>query len=518
MCRGQPGESGCLQVCNTLGMAARTLAELVRAAAAEHPDKPALLHEDTTLSWVELDALVDRCASGLLTRVAQPGERVAILLPNTVEFVVAYFGVLRAGLVAVPLNTAYTQTELEQQIQDARASLVITDAAHVSRLDFLAPEQQIVVGGDEPSWDHLLAAGEGRVVDDDLARSEDLALLLYTSGTTGTPRGAMLTHRALLANLAQLGRIEPSVVAPDDIVLLVLPLFHVYGLNAGLGQVAWAGATAVLAERFDPQETLTLIHDRHVSNIVGAPPMFVAWSMLPDLEASLASVRLAVSGAAPLPPAVLSHVLETTGHHVFEGYGLTETAPVLTTTLCSEVAKPGSVGRPIPGVEVRILDEAGDEVDEDDPGELVVRGPNLFSGYWPDGSGGPDADGWFRTGDIAYADADHDLFLVDRIKELILVSGFNVYPREVEQVLETHPDVYEVAVIGVPHPYTGETVKALVVPRTGTSPSADELIEFAARRLARFKCPTSVELVDQLPHSLSGKVAKGRLRDHVDAP
>jgi long-chain acyl-CoA synthetase len=502
-------------MCNTSTMSARSLAELVRTAAAENPDKPALLHRDTTVTWGELDALVDAAAAGLHARVPGHGERVGILLPNSVGFVVAYFAVLRAGLVAVPFNTAYTPPELDHQILDAGTALVVTDAEHEGLLDSVPADQVVVMGSRERSWDDLLAAGVADEVGD-APGGEDLALLLYTSGTTGAPRGAMLTHRALLANLEQLARIEPKVVSGDDIVLLVLPLFHVYGLNAGLGQVAWAGATAVLADRFDPVETLALVHDRHVSNIVGAPPMFVAWSMLPDLEESLASVRLAVSGAAPLPPAVLSHVLESTGHHIFEGYGLTETAPVLTSTLCSEVAKPGSVGRPIPGIESKILDDDGDEVDEDDPGEFVVRGPNLFSGYWPDGAGGPGADGWFRTGDIAYADTDGDLYLVDRIKELILVSGFNVYPREVEQVLETHPDVHEVAVIGVAHPYTGETVKALVVPRRGTSPSAEELIEHAARRLARFKCPTSVELVDQLPHSLSGKVAKGRLRDRID--
>jgi long-chain acyl-CoA synthetase len=497
-------------------MSARSLAELVRSAAAEHPDKPALLHEDATVTWGELDALVDRAAAGLHARVPEPGARVAILLPNSIGFVVAYFAILRAGLVAVPLNTAYTPHELDHQILDAKTSLVVTDVEHAGRLEGVPSDQVVVVGGVERSWEDLLDSGTAGEVGGSVG-AEDLALLLYTSGTTGQPRGAMLTHRALLANLSQLARIEPTVVAGDDVVLLVLPLFHVYGLNAGLGQVAWAGATAVLADRFDPVETLALVHDRHVSNIVGAPPMFVAWSMLPDLEESLASVRLAVSGAAPLPPAVLSHVLESTGHHIFEGYGLTETAPVLTSTLCSEVAKPASVGRPIPGVEIKILDDHGDEVDEEDPGEIVVRGPNLFSGYWPDGAEGPDTDGWFRTGDIAYADPDGDLFLVDRTKELILVSGFNVYPREVEQVLETHPDVHEVAVIGVAHPYTGETVKALVIARKGSSPSAEDLIEHAARRLARFKCPTSVEFVDELPHSLSGKVAKGRLRDHIDA-
>jgi long-chain acyl-CoA synthetase len=233
---------------------------------------------------------------------------------------------------------------------------------------------------------------------------------------------------------------------------------------------------------------------------------------LPDLRDSLTSVRLAVSGAAPLPAEVLSAMVESTGRQVYEGYGLTETAPVLTTTLVSASPKPGSIGRPIPGVELRLTDETGDEVDDDDPGEIVVRGPNLFSGYWPDGAGGPDANGWFPTGDVAYADADGDLFLVDRIRELILVSGFNVYPREVEDVVTSHPDVAEAAVIGVPHPYTGEAVRALVVPREGRQVDPDAVIAYAAERLARFKCPTSIEVVDELPHSATGKVAKGKLR------
>jgi long-chain acyl-CoA synthetase len=245
--------------------------------------------------------------------------------------------------------------------------------------------------------------------------------------------------------------------------------------------------------------------------------MFVAWSMLPDVGESLSSVRLALSGAAPLPPAILSAVLESSGHHIFEGYGLTETAPVLTTTLCSQVAKPGSVGKPVPGVELKLLVETDeDDIDEagsEGPGEVAVRGANLFSGYWPDGEGGPDDDGWWRTGDIGYLDADGDLFLVDRTRELILVSGFNVYPREVEDVLRDHPAVDEVAVIGVPHPYTGETVKALIVLKEGSAGDADALIDYAASRLARFKCPTTVEFVDELPHSLTGKVAKGRLRE-----
>ena len=489
----------------------RNVADLVSRAAARHPDKPALVAGARTVTWAEFDRQVGAMAAGLAARGLKPGDRVGLLLPNGIEFAVAYFGVLRAGLVALPLNTAYTASEIGYQLADSGASLVVASGPHAA----LAAESSVeVVAVGTDAWTALSGGspeGDGRT--ESRGGAEDTAVLLYTSGTSGRPKGAMLSHRALLANLAQLSRIEPPVVAPDDRVLLVLPLFHVYGLNAGLGMTAYVGATGVLAERFDPVETLGLVAAEQVSNIVGAPPMYVAWSMLPRVSESLVSLRLAVSGSAPLPSSVLGTLLETTGHHVFEGYGLTETAPVLTTALCSEVAKPGSIGRPIPGVEMRLLDDDGEEVDEGDPGEIVVRGANLFSGYWPDGQGGPNADGWFRTGDVAVADDDGDLFLVDRVRELILVSGFNVYPREVEDAIAGHPGVAEVAVIGIPHPYTGETVKAYVVAREGVAaPTADDVIEYAARRLARFKCPTAVEIVDELPHSAIGKVAKGRLR------
>ncbi len=478
------------------------LDDLVRDAARATPDKAALVFRDATTTWGELDARVDACAAGLRALGLEEGDRVALQLPNTLDFPVVYFGVLRAGLVAVPVNTGYTPVETARLLAESGArALVVTDAA---RADGLEAE-------------HLLTASDPRLRADGPAPTttrggEDLAVLLFTSGTSGTPRGAMLSHRALRANLDQCAQIDPPVVAPDDVVLLVLPLFHVYGLNAALGMVARQGATGVLVERFDPVETLEQVRRSEVTSLVGAPPMYVAWSMLPDVGDAFTSVRLALSGAAPLPSQVLHRVLDATGHHVFEGYGLTETAPVLTSTLMSEVAKPASVGRPVPGVELRLVDEEGRPVDDGDPGEVVVRGANLFSGYWPDGEGGPDADGWFPTGDVGFLDQDGDLHLVDRRRELVLVSGFNVYPREVETVLAAHPDVEEAAVLGIPHPYTGESVKALVVLRDGAPVSAEDLIAFCARSLARFKCPTAVEFVRELPHSATGKVSKGALR------
>jgi long-chain acyl-CoA synthetase len=497
------------------------LADLVREAARRTPGKPALLYRDAAMSWAELDDLVARTAGGFAALGLVPGDRVAIALGNTPGFVVSYFAALRGGYVALPVNTGYTPAEYEHVLGDAGAAAVVGARSAVATLLALRetlPALRHVVVSDATtapegtvSLDDVAASG-GPGIEDSVGGGEDLAVLLYTSGTSGRPKGAMLSHRALLANLDQCAAIEPPVVQEDDVVLLVLPLFHVYGLNPGLGMVARTGATGVLVERFDPVDTLAEVGRRHVTNVVGAPPMYVAWSLLPDLSEAFASVRLLVSGAAPLPAAALTSILDRTGQHVFEGYGLTETAPVVTTTLMSEVAKQGSIGRPVPGVEVRLVDEAGEPVD-DEPGEILVRGPNVFSGYWPDGSGGPDADGWFATGDVAYADRAGDLFLVDRRKELILVSGFNVYPREVEDVLLRHPDVEEAAVIGIPHPYTGEAVKALVVLRSGAQLSADDVVAHCALSLARFKCPTAVEFADALPHSATGKVSKGRLRE-----
>jgi long-chain acyl-CoA synthetase len=502
-------------------VASANVADLVRAAAATAPDRTAFVSSGRRVDWAQVDRDVDAAAAGLLGLGLAPGDRVALWLGNTLDFPVAYFGVLRAGLVAVPVNTGYTREELVRLLSDSGAAALVAGRSDaplaVELVDEVPTLAHVVVAGvDEPpagtaSLERLVA--EAGTPAPSGVGGEDLAVLLYTSGTSGRPRGAMLSHRALLGNLDQCSRIEPPIVAPDDVVLLVLPLFHVYGLNGALGLVAKHAATGVLVERFDPVETLAEVRRHSVTCLVGAPPMYVAWSMLPDVGDAFTSIRLALSGAAPLPRAVLTRVLDATGHHVFEGYGLTETAPVLTSTLLSEVAKPDSIGRPVPGVELRLLDEEGREVEEGDPGEVVVRGDNLFSGYWPDGSGGPDAEGWFPTGDVAFADADGDLHLVDRRREMVLVSGFNVYPREVEEVLVRHPDIDEAAVLGIAHPYTGESVKALVVLREGARLSADEVIAHAGRSLARFKCPTAVEFVADLPHTATGKVSKGRLRE-----
>jgi long-chain acyl-CoA synthetase len=363
----------------------------------------------------------------------------------------------------------------------------------------------------ERSYDDLRSEAASVVSPKD---AEGLAVLLYTSGTSGRPRGAMLSHRALLANVEQASKTQPPPVVPDDVVLGVLPLFHVYGLNAVLGQVLYQGATIVLGRRFDPDDTLQLVASSGVTCVPIAPRVVVAWRDRDDVAEKLSAVRTLLSGAAPLEEELVRSFEQRTGITVEQGYGLTEAAPIVTTTVGSPVHKPGSTGRAIPGVELRLVDDTGHDVEADDPGEILVRGANVFSGYWPEGDGGPDVDGWLATGDIGFLDADGDLFMVDRLKELVIVSGFNVYPSEIEEVVYELDSVKECAVIGVPDEQTGEAVVAYVVPAAGVE--RDDLVgrvlEHCERRIARFKMPSAIHIVDELPHSATGKVAKGRLR------
>jgi long-chain acyl-CoA synthetase len=491
-----------------------SLAELVRAAARRRPEAPAVVAGDQRLSWAELDAAVDRAAAGYAGLDLAPGGRVAIQLPNGLDWLRAALGALRAGLVVVPVNSAYTDPELEYVLSDSGAGLLVAS-------DERSPVAGVPVCAGPPDADGPPA----EVTVDPAAPS----FLAYTSGTTGRPRGAILTAAALRANQEQCLAMAPPPVREDDRVLLVLPLFHVYGLNAGFGLVAATGACAVLQQHFDPRASLTLMAEEQVTAVPGAPPMYQAWLAAADalgndteLRRGFAAMRMASSGAAPLPEDVWAAMRDRAAVTVWEGYGLTEAAPVVASTLATGRAKPNCIGGPLPGVELELRDTAttvspAEGLDPEDhlegPGEIWLRGPNLFAGYWPDGADGPDADGWLGTGDLAYRDADGDLHLVDRRSDLILVSGFNVYPAEVERVLDAHPAVAESAVIGVPDARTGAAVRAVVVLRPGEHLTFEDLQAHAAESLARYKVPTSVHFLPALPHSLTGKVSRARLRE-----
>jgi long-chain acyl-CoA synthetase len=540
------------------------VADLVRQAAQDAPDHLAVVAGDDRLTWAELDRAVDGVAAAWSGAGLVAGFRVALAMANSLDFVTAYFGALRAGLVVVPLNPAGTADEVRSMLGAVNARVVLADdtsvAAVRAAVDELAgtggsggehsPDAEAVpmvvpVGvasrPGERSHDELLAAASSAPAVPP-ADPETLAVLLFTSGAAGPP--AMLTHRALLANLDQLAAIEPPVMTPADVVLGVLPMCHVYGLNAVLGMVARVAGTLVLVRRFTPESSLDLVAAEQVTNVPAVPTVFASWlrAVADDAELArrLAGVRLLVSGAAPLRPSLRSALHAATGLVVQEGYGLTEAGPVVTSTLCSAGAVPGTqgmpesaesgvpeeatvqvtptgrakhtVGAPLPGVELRIVDETGAEVEVGEPGQVLVRGPNLFSGYWPDGADAPGEKGWLATGDIGYLDEDGDLVLVDRIKELVIVSGFNVYPREVEEAIAELDGVSEVAVVAMPDPQTGEAVRAYVVPTAGAQVSAEDVRRHCEVRLARFKRPSVVEIVPELPRSVTGKVAKSSLR------
>jgi long-chain acyl-CoA synthetase len=520
-------------------MPTHDVSSLVAEAALDRPEMLAVVESGgRSVTWSVLEDEVARVATGLGAAGLVAGQRVMIVMGNRIEFVTAYLGVLRAQVVAVPVNPRSTAGELARMIADSGSRLVIADAETIAAVrdgvrlvraalaggtdeldaDILgrAHDPRVYVAGvpegEEQAYDALRAAAPRPVPP--LPDPEKLACLLYTSGTSGRPRAAMLTHRALMANIDQAAEVDPPMIHGDDVVLGVLPLFHVYGLNAVLGGVLRHRAKLVLAERFDPQATLDLIDDEAVSVVPVAPPVFAHWIDDDQLRERLGPVRLMLSGSAPMSAELVDRFTAVTGIPVHQGYGLTEAAPIVTSTLCSARLQSGSVGAALPGIELKLLDDLGHPPEGDDAGEIWIRGANLFSGYWPDGDDAPDEDGWWATGDVGFLDESGDLFLVDRLKELVIVSGFNVYPVEVEDVIREVDGVAETAVIGVDDELTGQAVVAYVVPAEGVDGSslADAVRDHCGVRLARFKHPSRIELVDRLPLTVTGKVQKGRLR------
>jgi long-chain acyl-CoA synthetase len=503
------------------------IARRLRTAAAAAPDRTALrwaAGDEGRLTYGELDVRVDAAVAVLQTLGIGPDDRVALVVGTRPAFAIAALGTLRAGAVVVPLLPGLAPDELRHALADSGARTVVVGperATDVVALRGELPEllDLLVADVEEPPEhttrfeDLLASAGTPTPVE---RTPGSVGAIVYTSGTTGRPRGAVLTRGNLAANQDQslAGRFQ---VGPDDVVLLVLPLAHIYALNVGLGASLAAGATMVLVDRFDPEASLRTIAEHGVTVVLGAPPMYVAWLESGHLDpAAFRSVRLAVSGAAPLPVQVFERFQAVTGLAIEEGYGLTEAGPSVASSAMADAPRAGSVGLPLPEVELRLVDDQDRDVEPGDPGEVWVRGPNVFTGYWND----PEAtavaltpDGWLRTGDVATRDEDGHLYLVDRKRDLIIVNGFNVYPREVERVLYEDERVAQAAAFGVPHVLSGETVVAAVVPRAGQELDPDELIGRCLQRLARYKCPTRIDVLAELPTTASGKIRRGMLSD-----
>ena len=486
------------------------LATFLMDSAATQGDRIAVRHDDSTLSYTALDDASARVAALLRDRGVRPGDRVALTMPNVPLFPVLYYGILRAGGVVVPMNPLLKAREVAFAPRDCGARIALVSPLFADEVAKAAAETGTACLVTEPvAFDDMLRAHEpmpGIVSRTD----DDPALILYTSGTTGTPKGAELSHRNLATNTATAAETLLQV-GPDDVLFGGLPLFHAFGQTCALNTAVAAGATLTLLPRFEPQRALEIMARDGVTVFLGVPTMYAALlhAQLPEAF-DAHRLRLAVSGGASLPVEVLHGFERRFGATVLEGYGLSETSPVAAFNHPDRPRKAGSIGQPIRGVEMRLVAEDGGVVPPGEVGEIAIRGENLMTGYWnrPEATAEAVRDGWFHSGDLARVDEDGFYFIVDRKKDLIIRGGYNVYPREVEEVLYGHPAVAEAAVVGVPHPVHGEEIAAVITLRSGAHATAEEIRDHVKERVAAYKYPRIVTFTAELPKGPTGKILK----------
>jgi long-chain acyl-CoA synthetase len=490
----------------------------LREAAQMYPDRPAVRLDDTTLSYAQLDDLSARAAGWLRSRGLQPGEPVGIMLPNVPHFPVFYYGVLRAGGAVVPMNPLLKAREVTHYLGDSGASLVLaweTAAGEAAEGAARAGASAVTVSA--ATLDEVAASSPPLP---EVARraDDDTAVILYTSGTTGTPKGAELTHANMHRN-ASVTATSLLSLGPDDVVMGCLPLFHSFGQTCGLNAAVASGACLTLIPRFSPAGALKVIERDRVTVFEGVPTMYVGMLGEGAGGTDTSSLRLCVSGGAALPVEVLHGFEKAFGTVILEGYGLSETSPVATFNR-RDRRKPGSIGVPVEGVELRLVSvgDGGIPAPPGEVGEIAIRGHNVMKGYWkrPEATAAAIRGGWFHTGDLARRDEDGFYYIVDRKKELIIRGGYNVYPREVEEVLYEHPAILEAAVIGIPHASLGEEVAAAVTLRPGGNATPDELRDWVKERVAAYKYPRHVWLTDGLPKGATGKILKREIAIPAD--
>lgn len=541
-----------------------SLYDLLAASVDTYGDHVALEFFKRTTTYAQLGEQIDRAAEGLRVLGVQKGDTVALVLPNCPQHIVAFYAVLRLGAIVVEHNPLYTPRELRHQFEDHGAKIAIAWNKVVDTIqDFpadVAVDQIVSVDVVKAMpaatrallrlpiararesraalttkvrgtvhWEKLL---ESAPVDAHIIRpaAQDVALIQYTSGTTGVPKGATLTHQNLTVNAAQARAWVPQVERGTAVVYAVLPMFHAYGLTLCLTFAMSMGARLVLFPRFDPELVLEVIKKRPATFLPAVPPIYERLTAAASEKGvSLKGIEIAISGAMPLSASVVEPWEKETGGYLVEGYGLSETSPVLMANPVGPTRKAGTVGLPLPNTEVRVVDPENptEDVATGEEGELLVRGPQVFSGYWgkPDETAavfvpareGDDAGDWFRTGDIVSLDEDGFVHVVDRLKELIITGGFNVAPTEVEDALRGHPDLAEVAVVGLPSDHSGEDVVAAVVLKPGRTLDEQAVRDFARDGLAAYKVPRRVVQVDELPRSLIGKVLRKQVRESLTA-
>jgi long-chain acyl-CoA synthetase len=479
------------------------------AAAERHADNIALKLDETEIPYAALEAASARVAGLLHLRGIGPGARVGIMLPNVPQFAVAYYGVLRAGAVVVPMNPLLKAREVEFYLADSEARLVFAwhefAAAAEAGATAAGAEAVGVIPG---AFERVLSSMKPKpdVID---REGDDTAVILYTSGTTGRPKGAELTHANLGANVA----VAVDLLGFDarSVVLGALPLFHAFGQVCGMNAAVAEGATLSLIPRFNASKALEIIERDRVTAFEGVPTMYAAMLNAPDGDTyDPSSLRVCVSGGAAMPVEVMRSFEQRFGCIVLEGYGLSETSPIASFNHRDRERKPGSIGTPVEGVEMKVVDDNGNEVPQGQAGEIVIRGHNIMKGYWkrPEATAEAIRDGWFHSGDIGRIDDDGYFYIVDRKKELIIRGGFNVYPREIEEVIYEHPAVREAAVIGIPHPELGEEVAAAIALKPGSTATEAEIRDHVKSNVAAYKYPRQVWFVDELPKGATGKILK----------
>jgi long-chain acyl-CoA synthetase len=485
------------------------LARILTETAAEHGERTAVKLDDLELSYSALDGATAHMAGVLKGKGVQPGDRVGIMLPNVPYFPVVYYGILRAGAVVVPMNVLLKGREVKFYLEDPGAKLVFAwhDFAEAAERGAgeAGTECVLVKPGD---FEQMVGSAEP-VTELTERGPEDTAVILYTSGTTGKPKGAELTH----ANLSRNAKIAVSLFSLDEkaVILGALPLFHSFGQTCGMNAGIAAGGTLTLIPRFDPGKALGIIQRDKVNVFEGVPTMYNAMLHHPERDSfDTSSLEVCASGGSAMPVELMRGFEDAFGCKILEGYGLSETSPIASFNHPDRERKPGSIGTPIEGVEMKVVDDQGNEVEQGEIGEIAIKGHNIMRGYWnrPEATEESIKDGWFHTGDMAKVDEDGYFFIVDRKKELIIRGGYNVYPREIEEVLYEHPAVQEAAVVGVPDEALGEEVGAAVCLKKGEEVSESDLRDYVKNEVAAYKYPRKIWFVDELPKGPTGKILK----------
>ncbi|WP_099157309.1 fatty acid--CoA ligase family protein [Virgibacillus ndiopensis] len=509
------------------------LSDQLSITARNHPNKTAFVFQNQKTSYMELEGAVTKFASQLCELGYQRGDHIALVVGNSPYYVIGLYGALRLGAVVIPINPLYTAHELSYILKNGDVKAVIT-------MDILL-EKFEAIAENLPGVDHYISCETGTDIslknrtlsvklkpftemveegslmfDKPKLNEEDTAIILYTSGTTGQPKGAMLTHKNLFSNAKDVA--DYLSINGDDRVIAALPMFHVFCLTVALNAPLMNGGTVLIMPKFSPQEVFRIANEYNATIFAGVPTMYNYLLQSADgKNVDLGEIRLCISGGAAMPVALLKNFEKEFGVMVSEGYGLSEASPVTCFNPLDRPRKPGSIGRNILHVENKVVDEFGEEVHVGEVGELVVRGPNVMKGYYnlPEETAVTLKDGWLYTGDMARMDDEGFFYIVDRKKDMIIVGGYNVYPREVEEVLYTHPDISEVAVIGIPDTNTGEAVMCFVVSSDSTL-TEEVLIEFCKGHLAGYKVPAKIEFLDELPKNTTGKILRRNLKERVE--